>query len=94
MDAYQRDRVVAEPGLADPATRRWLAFTRPALQAGARAVFGFPLRAGNVQAPAGMNRARPALARGQTATTMDAHGPGSIRRLPALAGRWALRRVG
>ena len=49
VDAYQRDRVVAEPDLADPATRRWVAFTPPALQAGVRAVFGFPLRVGTVR---------------------------------------------
>jgi hypothetical protein len=49
VDAYQQDRVVAEPDLADPMTRRWLAFTPPALQAGARAVFGFPLRVGTVR---------------------------------------------
>jgi GAF domain-containing protein len=48
VDAYQQDRVVAEPDLADPVTRRWPAFTPPALQAGARAVFGFPLRVGTV----------------------------------------------
>jgi hypothetical protein len=30
-------------------TRRWLAFTPPALQAGARAVFGFPLWVGTVR---------------------------------------------
>src|SRR5947209_14395496 len=49
VDAYQQDRVVAEPDLADPVTRRWLAFTPPALQTGARAVFGFPLRVGTVR---------------------------------------------
>jgi GAF domain-containing protein len=49
VDAYQQDRVVAEPDLADPVTRRWLAFTPAALQAGARAVFGFPLRVGTVR---------------------------------------------
>ena len=49
VDAYQQDRVVAEPDLADPVTRRWPAFTPPALQAGARAVFGFPLRVGTVR---------------------------------------------
>jgi GAF domain-containing protein len=48
VDAYQQDRVVAEPDLADPVTRRWPAFTPPALQAGVRAVFGFPLRVGTV----------------------------------------------
>src|SRR6266550_8637425 len=49
VDAYQQVQVVAEPDLADPVTRRWLAFTPPALRAGARAVFGFPLRVGTVR---------------------------------------------
>ena len=49
VDAYQQDQVVAEPDLADPVTRRWLAFTPPALQAGVRAVFGFPMRSGTVR---------------------------------------------
>jgi hypothetical protein len=49
VDAYHQDRVVAEPDLADPVTRRWFAFTPPALQAGVRAVFGFPLRVGAVR---------------------------------------------
>jgi GAF domain-containing protein len=49
VDAYQHDQVVAEPDLADPAERRWPAFTPPALAAGVRAVFGFPLRAGAVR---------------------------------------------
>ena len=38
-----------EPDLADPATPRWLAFTGPALAAGVRAVFGFPLQVGAVR---------------------------------------------
>jgi GAF domain-containing protein len=49
VDAYQQERVVAEPDLADPVTRRWLAFTPPAVRAGVRAVFGFPLRLGTVR---------------------------------------------
>ena len=49
VDAYQQDVVVAEPDLADPGSPRWLAFTPPALAAGVRAVFGFPLRAGSVR---------------------------------------------
>ena len=49
VDAYQQDKVVTEPDLADPVTRRWPAFTPPTLQAGVRAVFGFPLRAGSVR---------------------------------------------
>jgi hypothetical protein len=49
VDAYQQDTIVAEPDLADPQTRRWFAFTPPVLQAGVRAVFGFPLRVGTVR---------------------------------------------
>ncbi len=49
VDAYQQDKVVIEPDLADPVTRRWLAFSPPALEAGVRAVFGFPLRVGTVR---------------------------------------------
>jgi len=49
VDAYQQDRVVTEPDLADPATPRWVAFTPPALDAGVRAVFGFPMRSGTVR---------------------------------------------
>src|SRR5207342_2344859 len=43
VDAYRQDAVVAEPDLADPVTCRWPVFSPLALQAGARAVFGFPL---------------------------------------------------
>ena len=49
VDAYRHDQVVAEPDLADPVARRWPAFSPRALQAGVRAVFGFPLRAGTVR---------------------------------------------
>lgn len=49
VDAYNQDRPVAEPDLAHPAEPRWLAFAGPALDAGARAVFGFPLRVGAVR---------------------------------------------
>ena len=49
VDAYQHERPVLEPNLADSGTARWLAFTPPALEAGARAVFGFPLRVGAVR---------------------------------------------
>jgi hypothetical protein len=49
MDAYRQDQVVAEPDLADPVRRRWPAFTPPALAAGVRAMFGFPLRVGTVR---------------------------------------------
>jgi hypothetical protein len=49
VDAYKQDKVVAEPDLAQPVTRRWLAFAPPALRAGARAVFAFPLRIGTIR---------------------------------------------
>lgn len=46
VDAFRQDRPVIEPDLADPAEPRWVAFTPPAVAAGARAVFGFPLQVG------------------------------------------------
>jgi hypothetical protein len=49
VDAYHDDRPVLEPNLAAPDTPRWLAFTSPVLDAGARAVFGFPLQVGAVR---------------------------------------------
>jgi GAF domain-containing protein len=49
VDAHNSDRPVLEPDLADPSTPRWLAFTPPAVGAGARAVFGFPLQVGAVR---------------------------------------------
>lgn len=49
IDAYEHDRPVLEPDLAHPTTPRWLAFTGPAVEAGVRAVFGFPLQVGAVR---------------------------------------------
>ena len=49
VDAYHVDRPVLEPDLAHPETPRWVAFTPPAVEAGARAVFGFPLQVGVVR---------------------------------------------
>jgi hypothetical protein len=46
VDAYELDWPVLEPDLADPAEPRWVAFSRPAVEAGARAIFGFPVRIG------------------------------------------------
>jgi hypothetical protein len=43
VDAYTLDRVVTEPDLAEPDRPRWLAFTPRALDAGVRAIFGFPI---------------------------------------------------
>jgi hypothetical protein len=49
IDAYDRDVPVFEPDLAHPAHLRWPAFSGPAIDAGARAVFGFPLQIGAVR---------------------------------------------
>jgi GAF domain len=49
VDAYATDRVVAEPDLVHPAVPRWLAFSPPAIEAGVRAIFGFPLQVGAVR---------------------------------------------
>ncbi len=49
VDAYRQDLVVAEPDLAEPVQRRWHAFSPPALEAGVRAIFGFPIRVGTVR---------------------------------------------
>ena len=49
VDAYQGDRPVTEGDLAANGATRWPAFTGPVLEAGARAVFGFPLRQGHVR---------------------------------------------
>jgi hypothetical protein len=46
VDAYHRDVPVLEPDLDHAATPRWLGFTERAVEAGARAVFGFPLHVG------------------------------------------------
>ena len=60
MDAYQQDRVVLEPDLIDPKNPRWLALTPQAIKAGARALFGFPLRVGAVRLGAlGLYQDRP-----------------------------------
>src|SRR5487761_1752788 len=49
VDAFREDRPVLEPNLAYPISSRWLAFALPAVEAGVRAVFGFPLQVGAVR---------------------------------------------
>lgn len=49
VDAHRLGRVVAEPDLAHAGSARWSAFSPPAVDAGARAVFGFPIRIGAVR---------------------------------------------
>jgi hypothetical protein len=83
VDAYQQNRVVAEPDLADPATPRWVGFTPPALQAGVRAVFGFPMRSGTVRLGA-LNLYRDLSG----PLTDDQHADALV--LADLAARWVL----
>jgi hypothetical protein len=83
VDAHQQNMVVAEPDLADPVTRRWLAFTPPALNAGVRAIFGFPLRMGTVRLGAlNLYRDRPGPLSG------DQHADALV--LADVAARWVL----
>jgi hypothetical protein len=49
LDAYFQDRPVLEPDLAAPKRTRWPAFSPAAVEAGAGAVFGFPLQIGAVR---------------------------------------------
>jgi ANTAR domain len=49
VDAYEQDRPVLEPDLVAPRSSRWVAFAGPAVDAGVRAVFGFPLRLGAIR---------------------------------------------
>lgn len=49
VDAYHQDRPVLEADLNEPSTPRWPAFAGPAVEAGVRAVFGFPLHVGAVR---------------------------------------------
>ncbi len=48
IDAYRLNVPVIEPDLADPVLERWTEFARSAVDAGARAVFGFPASIGKV----------------------------------------------
>lgn len=49
VDAYNDDVPVMEPDLANPESARWLAFTPPAVAAGIRGIFGFPMQLGAVR---------------------------------------------
>jgi hypothetical protein len=49
VDAYHQDHAVLEPDLMRPAAVRWVAFSGPAVDAGVRAVFGFPLQVGAIR---------------------------------------------
>ena len=49
VDACQSGAPVLEPDLEAPGFSRWPAFTPPAVTAGVRAIFGFPLQVGSIQ---------------------------------------------
>ena len=83
VDACRQDTVVAEPDLADPVTRRWPVFTPAAVQAGARAVFGFPLRVGTVRLGA-LNLYRD----GPGPLSGDQHADALV--MAGVAARWVL----
>jgi hypothetical protein len=48
LDAFHLALPVLEPDMADHGSARWPAFAPPAVAAGARAIFGFPLKVGAV----------------------------------------------
>jgi GAF domain-containing protein len=49
VDAHRQHAPVIEPDLVSPAALRWAAFSPAAVEAGARAVFGFPIAAGDAR---------------------------------------------
>jgi hypothetical protein len=49
LDAYRSGRPVVEADLSNASPDRWPPFTQSALEAGARAVFAFPLRIGAIR---------------------------------------------
>jgi GAF domain len=49
VDAHHTGRSVSEPNLAEPRRARWVAFGPAAVDAGAAALFSFPLRLGGVR---------------------------------------------
>ncbi|MGD0055150.1 MAG: GAF domain-containing protein [Acidimicrobiales bacterium] len=49
VEACAADFVIDEPDLANPGERQWLAYGPSATDAGAQAVFGFPVRIGGIR---------------------------------------------
>jgi len=49
VDAHRLGEVISEADLGAAGAARWAAFSRRALEAGARAVFGYPIRIGTVR---------------------------------------------
>jgi hypothetical protein len=83
LDAFHEGRVVSEPDLADPVTRRWVAFSSSAMEAGAWALFGFPMRVGTIRLGAlNLYRDRPGL------LSDDQHADALV--MADVAARWVL----
>jgi hypothetical protein len=72
IDAYRTGAAVLEPDLASAVVSRWQGFTPPAVEAGAEAVFGFPVRIGAARLGAlNLYRDRPgSLSEDQYATAL------------------------
>lgn len=49
LDAFHEARPVLEPDLVNPRNVRWMAFSGAAVEAGVRAIFGFPISVGPVK---------------------------------------------
>ncbi|HUY65024.1 MAG TPA: GAF and ANTAR domain-containing protein [Acidimicrobiales bacterium] len=49
IDAHRLGFPVLEPDLKNPDNKRWIGFAPAALAAGARAIFGFPIRLGSIR---------------------------------------------
>jgi hypothetical protein len=80
VDAYRAQHPVSEPDLAAPASVRWVSFAPPAVEAGARAVFGFPVAVGTIALGAlNLYRDRPGE------LTVDQHADALV--LADMAGR-------
>ena len=83
VEAHELNRVVAEPDLSTAPGGRWPAFTPAAIEAGARAVFAFPMRLGAVRIGAlDLYRDRPG------ALSDDQHADGLV--MADVAARWVL----
>lgn len=49
IDSYHEGRPILVPDLSDPAVGRWISFAPAAIEAGAAAIFAFPLQVGNAR---------------------------------------------
>lgn len=83
VEAHETDRVIIEADLAAQDPVRWLAFSPPAVDAGVRAVFAFPMQTGSVRLGAlNLYRDRPGP------LTDDQHADALV--MADVAARWVL----